>query len=114
MSDVCRFFAIVTALSGRIALRTVAHGTLQWYFSGRFCDLDARISANRKKASGESVVSLVYFDEMASRAPCFIDVRFVGNRVISSENSREGNGAACSCRAACFGLFFCEKYRKNP
>ena len=26
----------------------------------------------------------------------------------------EGNGAACYCRAACFGLFFCEKYRKNP
>lgn len=106
MSDVCRFFAIVTALSGRIALLTVAHGTLQWCFSGRFCDLDARISANRKKASGESVVSLVYFDEMAIRAPCFIDVCFVGNRVISSESSRRGTVRLVLAGRRASGCFF--------
>ena len=106
MSDVCRFFAIVMALSGRIALRTVAHGTLQWYFSGRFCDLDARISANRKKASGECVVSLVYFDEMASRVPCFIDVCFVGNRVISSESSRRGTVRLVLAGRRASGCFF--------
>lgn len=75
-------------------------------FFGAVCDLDARISANRKKASGESVVSLVYFDEMASRAPCFIDVCFVGNRVISSESSRRGTVRLVLTGRRASGCFF--------